>query len=143
MTHRDPAQAVPSYASLVATVFPCAADPAGHDLQRLGPEVSNHLREGMERAIAARARIGEERFFDLHHVDLNADPLGTIERVYDFLGLPLQPDVVRTIDEWQRANRSGAKGAHRYTPEQFGLRAEQIRDDYDFYIRRFDVRVER
>lgn len=143
MTHRDPAKAIPSYASLVATVFPAAADPAGHDLARLGPEVCNHLREGMEHALEARDRLGEDRFFDVHHVEFNADPLGTIERVYDFLGLPLAADVVRTIDEWQRANRSGAKGAHRYTPEQFGLRAEQIRDDYDAYIRRFDVRVER
>jgi hypothetical protein len=143
MTHRDPAKAVPSYASLVATVFPAAADAAGHDLGRLGPEVSNHLREGMEHALAARARIGEDRFCDVHHVDFNADPLGTIQHVYDFLGLPLEADVVRAIDQWQRANRSGAKGAHRYTPEQFGLRAEQIHEDYDFYIRHFDVRVER
>lgn len=142
MTHRDPAKAIPSYASLVATVFPASARPDGHDLLRLGPEVCNHLREGMEHAMAARARIGEDRFFDVHHVEFNVDPLGTIERVYDFLGLPLGPDVVRTIDEWQRANRSGAKGAHRYTPEQFGLRAAQIRADYDFYIRHFDVRVE-
>jgi hypothetical protein len=36
----------------------------------------------------------------------------------------------------------GAAGSHRYTPEQFGLSAEQIRSDYDFYIRRFDVAVE-
>ena len=41
--------------------------------------------------------------------------------------LTLGDDVARTIDEWQRTNRTGAKGAHRYTPEQFGLSAAQIR----------------
>ncbi|MCU1364403.1 MAG: sulfotransferase family protein [Ilumatobacteraceae bacterium] len=141
MTHRDPARSIPSYASLVSSIFPAAADPAGHDLTRLGPEVSNHLRDGIERAIAARARIGEDRFLDIHHEDLNADPLGTVARVYDFIGLTLEPGVEQVIDQWQRANRSGGKGAHRYTPEQFGLCAEQIRDDFDAYIRRFDVRV--
>jgi hypothetical protein len=141
MTHRDPAKSVPSYASLVSSIFPKAASPAGHDLKRLGPEVSNHLREGMENAIAARGRLGEERFLDVHHEDLNTDPLGTLARIYGFLGLTLDADVERTIDEWQRANRTGAKGAHTYTPEQFGLRAEQIREDYDFYIRHFDVRI--
>ena len=33
----------------------------------------------------------------------------------------------------------GASGTHRYTAEQFGLTTAQIRSDYDFYIRRFDV----
>ena len=142
MTHRDPAKAVPSYASLVSSIFPEAASPAGHDLTRLGPEVSNHLREGMEHAIEARARIGDDRFLDVHHEDLNADPMGTVARVHDFLGLELDPATERVIDEWQRANRTGARGSHRYTPEQFGLSAAQLRDEYDFYIRRFDVHVD-
>jgi hypothetical protein len=36
----------------------------------------------------------------------------------------------------------GAHGSHRYTAEQYGLTAAQIRCDYDFYIRQFDVPVE-
>ena len=44
--------------------------------------------------------------------------------------------------DWQRANRSGAHGTHRYTAEEFGLTTTQLHSDYDFYIRRFDVEVE-
>ena len=29
-----------------------------------------------------------------------------------------------------------------YTPEQFGLSADRIRDDYGFYIRHFGVHVD-
>jgi hypothetical protein len=36
----------------------------------------------------------------------------------------------------------GASGVHQYTPEQYGLTADGIRADYDFYIRHFDVAVE-
>ena len=140
MTHRDPAKVVPSYTSLVSTIFPA---PAGQrDLHALGAEVSLHLREGMARAIEERARIGEHRFLDIQHRDLVADPRGTVRRVYDWLGLALPDDVAKTIFDWQEVNAMGAGGAHHYTPEQFGLSAKQIRSDYDFYIRHFDVPLE-
>ena len=119
MTHRDPAKSVPSWASIVSTIFP----PAQHDrdLHKLGAEVSEHLRVGVEHAIAARGRIGEARFFDVHHRDLIADPMGTIRDVYEFLGLELRPAVEQALVDWQAANRSGAHGTHAYTAEQFGL----------------------
>ena len=140
MTHRDPAKVVPSYTSLVSTIFPPAA--GERDLPALGAEVSEHLREGLEAAIAQRTRIGEDRFLDVHHRDLVRDPKGTVRRVYEWLNLELTDRVEQDILDWQAANAMGAKGTHRYTAEQFGLRTEQIRSDYDFYIRHFDVAVE-
>ena len=140
MTHRDPAKVVPSYTSLVSTIFPSAA--GQRDLRALGHEVSEHLREGMQRAIDERTRIGEDRFLDVQHRELVTDPKGTIRRVYDWLDLELAPTVEQTIFTWQEANTMGAKGTHRYSAEQFGLRVDQIRSDYDFYIRHFDVAVE-
>ena len=140
MTHRDPAKVVPSYTSLVSTIFPPAD--GQRDLCALGREVSEHLREGMAKAIEERARIGDDRFLDVHHRELVSDPMGTVRRLYDWLGLDLKPDVAETISDWQQANTMGAQGAHRYSAEQFGLTVDQIRSDYDFYIRRFDVMVE-
>ena len=140
MTHRDPAKVVPSYTSIVSSIMPPAE--GARDLQSLGREISDHLRIGMEHAIAERARIGEDRFLDVHHRDLVGEPAATIRRIYGWLGLDLTPEVERTILAWQEANRMGAQGTHRYTAEQFGLTAEQLRADYDFYIRRFDVAVE-
>jgi hypothetical protein len=140
MTHRDPAKVVPSYTSLVSTIFPPAA--GRRDLHALGAEVSDHLREGMARAIEERARVGEHRFIDVQHRTLVADPQATVRRVYEWLGFDLRHDVEKTIFEWQQSHAMGAGGSHRYTPEQFGLSADQIRSDYDFYIRHFDVPVE-
>lgn len=140
MTHRDPAKVVPSYASLVSTILPA---PAGErDVPALGREISEHLREGMEHAIEQRARIGEDRFLDVHHRELVADPQGTIRRIYAWLDLELTPEAERTIFDWQERNRVGAQGTHRYTAEQYGLTVDRIRSDYDFYIRHFDVAVE-
>jgi hypothetical protein len=140
MTHRDPTKVVPSYSSIVSSIFP-AAD-GERDMHRVGREVSEHLRIGMEHAIAARARIGEDRFIDVHHRELVADPMGTVRRVYDALGFGLTPQVEQALLDWQVANRSGAHGAHGYTAEQFGLSTAQLRSDYAFYIEHFDVDVE-
>jgi hypothetical protein len=96
----------------------------------------------MERAVEERARIGEERFLDVHHGELVADPQGTIRRIYEWLGLELTPDTARTIFDWQDRNRMGAHGTHRYTPETYGLTADRIRSEYRSYIEHFDVIVE-
>lgn len=135
MTHRDPAKVVPSYCSLVMSIFP----PGEIDPAQLGREVCEHLRIGMERAIAARRRIGEDRFIDVHHREFRRDPLGTLGRIYDVLGLELRPEARRAMEEWSAGNAVGAQGTHRYTAEQFGLTDDQIRSDYDFYLRAFDI----
>ncbi|NLA36604.1 MAG: hypothetical protein GX868_13105, partial [Actinobacteria bacterium] len=47
-----------------------------------------------------------------------------------------------TIDETLAArldHLNGQHGSHRYSPEQFGLEAEQIRERLDFYRARFGV----
>jgi hypothetical protein len=140
MTHRDPGKVVPSYASLVLSITPPAE--GERDLAAFGQEVCDHLRIGMEHAIEQRARMGEDRFLDVHHRELVDDPNGSIRQIYTWLDLELSPDVEKSIAEWQDAHRMGAGGTHRYTPEQFGLTAKQIRSDYDFYIERFGVAVE-
>jgi Sulfotransferase family len=131
---------VPSYVSTVNMFFP---PPDGErDMHRLGREVSNHLRDGMRNTIAARERLGEDRFIDVHHRDLVADAAGTLRRAYDFLGLQWHEALEATLIEWHQRNRPGAHGVHRYTAEQFGLNTAQIHKDYGFYIDRFDVTVE-
>jgi len=140
VTHRDPAKAVPSWASIVSAIFPAAR--SERDLHRLGREVSDHLRVGVENGITARSVVGEERFLDIHHRELLADPMGCVRRVYDFLGLELLPLIERAIADWQDANRSGAHGSHRYTAEQFGLSTAQLHSDYDFYTRHYDIELE-
>jgi hypothetical protein len=140
MTHRDPGKVVPSYASIVLSVMPPAD--GERDLHGLGREISDHLRIGMEHAIAERARIGEDRFLDVHHRQMVADPRGTVRGVYEWLGLELTPSVEQSIFAWQDANRVGAHGTHHYTAEEYGLNTAQIRSDYDFYIRHFDVVLE-
>jgi hypothetical protein len=140
MTHRDPVKAVPSWVSICSALLPEAE--GERDLHRLGRALGEHLRQGVEQAMAARERLGEDRFFDVHHRRLIADPMGTVASVYDFLGLELAPDVARAIADWSERNRSGAHGQHRYTAEQFGLIDAQLRSDFAAYTDHFDIELE-
>ncbi len=137
-THRDPGKSVPSYASFVASLFPAyVTERLGK--ANIGRAIHNHLMIGMQRATAARARLGPNRFLDVHHNEFTAQPVVVIKRIYDWLELELSPSVRAAFEHWHAANRTGAHGAHRYTPEEFGLSAAAIRDDYDFYIKSFGV----
>lgn len=140
VTHRDPAKVVPSVISLLSTLQPGA--PAG-GIEAFARLHAEHFRIGVERSIAARARIGEDRFCDIHHSEFLADPMGTLERIYRFLGREWLPETRAKMEAWHLANRSGAHGTHRYTPEQFGFSVDQIRSDFDFYIKHFDVPIGR
>ncbi len=139
--HRDPVKAIPSWVSLITSLYP-PGSMLRIDTGRVGRHLSQHQAIGMRRAIDARARIGQDRFLDIHHRQLDADPLGTVERVYDFIGLELISDVRNSIAAWSDVNRSGAHGVHRYKPEQFGLTARGLRADFDFYTREYDVPLE-
>ena len=140
VTHRDPVKAVPSWVSIVSAILPPSA--GERDLHRLGNEAAQHLRVGVERGIAARRRVGEDRFLDVHHREFVADPFGTLNRMYAFLGLELEAPVERVIRDWHETNRSGAHGTHRYTADQFGLSDAELRADFESYTDHFDIDLE-
>ena len=85
MTHRDPHCAFPSTCSTVASARADAGEPS--DPAALGAFLLEHLVDGIGRAMGARSDIGEDRFLDVTQLDLEADPTGTAERIYQFLGL--------------------------------------------------------
>ncbi len=141
MTHRDPIKAIPSAVSFITALYPPGAR-VGHDLRELGPHYAEHLRIGLELEIAARRRVGPDRFLDVHHRDYVADPMGQLERIYEFAGLGLTPATRKAMEQWHATNRSGAHGVHRYIPEEFGLRDDQLRSDFRFYTDEYGIELE-
>ena len=74
----------------------------------------------MEHAIAERARIGEDRFLDVHHHELVADPLGTVRRVYDLLGLDLRPASSGRSSTWQAPTERAPRAPTATRPSSSG-----------------------
>ncbi|MDA8044353.1 MAG: sulfotransferase [Actinomycetota bacterium] len=142
MAHRDPAAAFPSACSTVLTAQCNALPDQPPDPLDLGAFLLEHLVAGIERAMADRAVIGEHRFLDVTQKEMEADPLATADRIYEFLGLDLVPATRRAMADWAAGNRRGARGPHRYTAETYGFRPAQIRSAFRHYIDRFGIEME-
>ncbi|MFP5220258.1 MAG: sulfotransferase family protein [Actinomycetes bacterium] len=130
MTHRSPVSAVPSYASMVATMTAQHSDVV--DRPAVGRYWSERFVEALSALVAARERR-PDRFVDVHFQAMLAEPLEQAQRVLHELGLPPGPDDVRAFGEYLEHNRAQRHGKHSYTPEEFGLSAEQLEADFAFY----------
>ena len=140
MTHRDPAKSVPSWASIVSAIFPAAQ--GERDMRRLG---RGGVRASADRRGARHRRTRAPRRRPLLRRSSPRSDRRSAGHHAAHLRIPgsrTAPAVEGAMLDWQRTNQSGAHGTHHYTAEQFGLSTQQLRSDYDFYIRRFGVEVE-
>ena len=98
-----------------------------------------YLARSLERGLAARDRLGAERFFDVDYRAFVADPLATVRGIYRHFALELGPTEEASLAAWADGHKQGKHGAHRYSLEEYGLSAEAVRERLGFYIERFDV----
>ncbi|MFI5318125.1 MAG: sulfotransferase family protein, partial [Myxococcota bacterium] len=141
-THRDPRRVVPSVSSLEWTLRQVASD--ARDPHALGRQQlhawSQTLRNGMR---ARERRIAQaDQFLDLHFHEITADAVGCMRRIYDHFGLALTPELERSMRGYVAAHPREEHGAHRYTLEGFGLRAEEVDDAFADYTARYAVKRE-
>lgn len=134
-THREPAETVASFCSMVAHgrgVFSDHVDP-----QEIGRDWSRKVRRMVERAMAARAAAGERYFVDVRYEDLVRDPLAQVRRVYERAGMPWTRDAEVSMKDLLRVQTKDRFGEHRYRLEDFGLERGQIERDLAAYRERF------
>ncbi|MGI5128104.1 sulfotransferase family protein [Pseudonocardia sp. CA-107938] len=127
MTHRSPAAAVPSYASMVASISAQYSDEV--DPVAIGRYWSELFSETLRGFAAVRQRR-PERFVDVRFASLLGDPVGEASRVLGELGVP--PDVP-SLEAYLARNREQRHGSHSYAPEDFGLSVDQLERDFAFY----------
>lgn len=127
MTHRSPAQAVPSFASMVSMISGQYSD----DVDQIA--VGRYWRDRFVTALRsfteARTRR-PERFVDVQFSDVVANPVGEASGVLEALGLPVD---TAALEEYMDRNRSQRHGSHDYTAEDFGLSEAELRQDFAFY----------
>jgi hypothetical protein len=141
MTHRDPAMVLPSVCSLIG-VFQRAWCKSPDPVE-LGRWLSGYWAEGLRRAIAWRDEHGDANWVDVTHRDTVRDPLGTVARIYQAFGENLSPAASARVQAWVDENPKDKHGRHLYRAEDFGLSADGLRDQYRFYLDRFEIPIER
>jgi hypothetical protein len=141
-THRDPAKAVPSLCSVLMQLHPVferrpAAERARIMLRRETGKWANAVRRA-DRVRATRP----DQVMDVVHADFHRDPVGVIERIYAFIGMTPTDPVRVAMAERIAAKPELAHGAHSYDIANFGMTAEEVREPFGDYVRRYDLKEE-
>ncbi|WP_341858540.1 sulfotransferase [Qipengyuania sp. GPGPB31] len=137
-THRDPKQVVGSAASLAwnqTIIYSDHNDPAQTGRDWLGKTATM-----VARMRAARDAIPRERMIDVQYEDMETDWRGTMERVYRFLDLEMEPAVAGMEDYLDRSARL-KRHPHRYSLAEFGLREDEVNERFADYTETFGIPV--
>ena len=142
ITHRDPLTVLPSVSSLVATLRWAHSDHVElADIGRYHTELYHAALDGLvdvdDAGVLDPARTHHGRYADF--VD---DPLGSVRRTYEALGLELTDRTEQAMVEHLAASPKGAKGEHRYSFDDLGLTRATERERFARYCDRYSVPAE-
>ncbi len=130
-THRDPLSTIPSYASMVYSLW--AGVSATPDAVEAGRQSSATLERNLNNCLAARARLPAQRFFDVDFRETVSDPIGLVDRIYQHLGLPMTDIAKSGILAYMANNPREKRPSHNYTLAQFGFTEEEIKRRFRAY----------
>lgn len=133
LTHRDPTEAVASYLSFYLKLMGLKYDPPEEYLAAAVPAMVEEYARTIDRADLMRRSADPARFIDISYPELLADPLGAIHRIAAKFGLENTPAAGRRMRQWLADNPQGRHGVHRYSLEQFGLAADDIRKRFSLW----------
>jgi len=138
-THRDPLKTLPSTLSLLGALKWMRCESV--DLARLAPLIARGQAASFDLEIAQRAdgTLPDEQFVDVRYADLIAEPLGTIELIYEKLGWKLEEDTLRAMESYLQKKPKGSRGEHAYSMEQMGLSSAEELRRFQRYIERFHI----
>ena len=137
-THRDPLKVVGSVASLNCTLHATNTDKV--DFNEVGRIWKDKCLHGIKAGTEFRDRRGsDDTVFDLQYAELMDDPVGSVERIYRHFNMELDDLGRRRMAAWMEENPQDRFGRHRYTLDQFGLSAEEVRDQFANYVKKYEV----
>jgi hypothetical protein len=142
LTHRDPVQLLGSICKMTLSLRSVRYEPPV-DPHRVGRQMAHFIQRHIDRIMAYCTSPAGQRVIHVDYYRLLADPTPEIEQVHRALGLDTPEDVLAAIAQWRRDNPKNARGANDYMLEQFGLQAEEMREQFADYARHFDIPTER
>lgn len=138
MTHRDVMEVLPSVADLYSELTKVFTDDL--DLHYLGSLNVEHWSTGIQRTLSYRADH-EDRFFDIDFRAMQADPIGAVRSLYDWLGDEVSPEFERRMRQWWNRSAENREILQRPGPEVFGIDAQAVRPLFAEYSARFTASV--
>jgi hypothetical protein len=137
-THRDLAQQLGSLASVQSILLGLRGHPVTPEMRKAqGARAIALQQAAVEKAMKARAMIGEDRFIDVSYHDMMADPLQTVRRIYERSGLEVSSRHEANVREWLASHHQTRHGVHRHSPDEFGMTADEVNRQFGGYLDRF------
>jgi hypothetical protein len=141
-THRDPVKSLTSYASLTAMVRRMSSDHI--DPVEVADDWSARLKHALEHVLDVRGArdYPDAIFMDVLFPDFAANQFAVVERIYQAFDLPMSEEGAAAMRAYIADNPKGKYGVHAYTPQEYGIRPDAVRESFHRYIDRFDLKPE-
>lgn len=131
LTHREPAQTIPSMASMAHTLWQIYSDQP--DPISAGCQWNSRMARGIHHTMQVREQQDSRRFLDIHFSDTVAKPMEVLEAVYQFAQMPFTEKARTDAQQWLSDNGREKRAGHDYSLETFGLSEQQMQRDYALY----------
>lgn len=131
MTHRDPIKTVPSYCSMMASLYKMGSETITKKL--IGEFWPARLKQWLDKFMATRTNMNANRFIDVDYNEQLADPITMASRVLEQSGLVMTDELKAGMSDWIEANKREHRAPHKYTLEDFGLSQSQIETRFATY----------
>ena len=138
--HRDPFKATASFLSMNHLAKSMVV--AEPDIDELAASAMTQMAAHVDRPLAARRRLGGNRFFDLHYSELLRDPLAVMRSLYDWARDDLSPEVEKAMLGWLDRNPQHRFGVRPYSLDAYGLTIADLEPIFDDYLSTFDIELE-
>jgi hypothetical protein len=139
--HRDPVKVLLSVAKLTEVLR--RPFMRSLDLAEIGRQESARWLDGTRRMIEIGDDAGlENPVCHVHHMDLVADPVATVEGVYQHFGMRLPKPAATAIQRYVDVKPNGGYGHRDYHFEDHGLDAEAEAAKFKPYLLRFGIASE-
>jgi len=133
-THRDPLQTIPSFASMIYSLWLGVSDSA--PASEAGRETVATLGRYLDHCMKVRDQQPAGTFFDVDFRETVSNPIGLIKRIYEHMGIEMTPKALSQIENYMANNPREKRPPHNYTLEQFSLTEEQIKTRFSAYRKR-------
>lgn len=140
-THRDPVSVIASTCTMLAYSARMHQNPV--DTAGLGAYWVDRTERMLRACVRDRHLVPAERSMDVLFHEYMKDDMAVVNRVYDLAGQPLPESSRKAMDEYLEAHPRGRFGRVSYKLADFDLRAEDVREQTQFYVDHFGLELER
>jgi hypothetical protein len=141
LTHRDPVASIQS--AITSVAYSARIRNKTVDADGIARYWIKRYENLLGRCVRDRDILPESRSQDVYFHELIDDPMRVIEQIYRKAGLRLDDALRATMAQFMKDNQRGKYGSIDHDLRRdFGRDPAEIRSHFDFYLRRFPVKVE-